>query len=523
VNVRLARLVDEAIVWIVVSFLLFGLVGLLLGWLNMVTTSPIELAPAFSAKQRTAAIRDIEAQRELLTRQAEGSLRSFYRQQWNIVEKLTPRVDNWHLDAICDHLSATVAPPGERPAINKLVINVPPRNSKSTTSCVAFPAWVWGPRNLPGKRFIFVTYRLSLARRDSRYTRNVITSPWYQAAWGDRFSLVRDQKTKDRYDNDKTGYRMIGSFRGGVMGEGANYLVIDDPLDATSLASPTELEHVIEIWKTGLVTRLNHQEQDVRIIIMQRLHENDLCGHVLKEDGWTHLRLPAAFEVEDRCRTFVEVQGTKQLFFEDPRTEDGEPLNPKRFPAADLERMRVEDEWVFAAQQQQRPAPRGGQILQKARRRRRQAAEAGPRRAVVGPGVQGSQDLRLCRGARRRAVRRRHLPDRLPARARGLQRHVRPDAAVALAAFAPGGEAGRGQGERPRGRGCAEARSPRDRARRTRGREDCARLRGPTHAQGRERLPAESGGSDHREADPRACLGAVVHQELRGLPEGPPR
>jgi predicted phage terminase large subunit-like protein len=366
VNVRLARLVDEAIVWIVVSFLLFGLVGLLLGWLNMVTTSPIELAPAFSAKQRTAAIRDIEAQRELLTRQAEGSLRSFYRQQWNIVEKLTPRVDNWHLDAICDHLSATVAPPGERPAINKLVINVPPRNSKSTTSCVAFPAWVWGPRNLPGKRFIFVTYRLSLARRDSRYTRNVITSPWYQAAWGDRFSLVRDQKTKDRYDNDKTGYRMIGSFRGGVMGEGANYLVIDDPLDATSLASPTELEHVIEIWKTGLVTRLNHQEQDVRIIIMQRLHENDLCGHVLKEDGWTHLRLPAAFEVEDRCRTFVEVQGTKQLFFEDPRTEDGEPLNPKRFPAADLERMRVEDEWVFAAQQQQRPAPRGGQILQKA-------------------------------------------------------------------------------------------------------------------------------------------------------------
>jgi predicted phage terminase large subunit-like protein len=339
--------------------------------------------------------RSVEAQEELLARAAEASLRSFYRQQWKIIERLQPRVDNWHVDAICDHLQATVAPPGERPGINKLVINVPPRNSKSTTTCVAFPSWVWGPRNLPGKRFIFITHALRLARRDSRYTRNVITSPWYRANWGDRFQLIGDQNAKDRFDNDQTGYRMIGSVRGGVMGEGANYLVVDDPIDANKLASDNELEHIIEMWKTGLVTRLNDHTNDVRIIIMQRLHENDLCGHVLKEDGWTHLKLPAAFEVEDRCRTFVHVQqgvdvrlstttgqteqqplpeqasepvppapSERVLFFEDPRTEEGEPLNPQRFPREDLERMRAEDEVVFATQQQQRPAPRGGQILQ---------------------------------------------------------------------------------------------------------------------------------------------------------------
>ncbi|HVL65740.1 MAG TPA: phage terminase large subunit [Vicinamibacterales bacterium] len=348
-------------------------------------------------------LRSIEAQEELLARKAETSLRSFYRQQWKIVERLQPRVDNWHVDAICDHLQATVAPPNERPQINQLVINVPPRNSKSTTTCVAFPSWVWGPRNLPGKRFIFITHALRLARRDSRYTRAVITSGWYQQNWGARFRLTGDQNAKDRFDNDQTGYRMIGSMRGGVMGEGANYLVVDDPIDANKLASQNELEHIVEMWKTGLVTRLNDQINDVRIIIMQRLHENDLCGHVLKEDGWVHLKLPAAFEVEDRCRTFVYVRrddaagaeaGTNEpdstgaaatpaaeedlptlrqvapvghkrvLFFEDPRTEEGEPLNPKRFPREALDKMRAEDEVVFAAQQQQRPAPRGGQILQ---------------------------------------------------------------------------------------------------------------------------------------------------------------
>lgn len=368
-----------------IARLLALLVGLLM--------ANVSLTPAarYGAKDRQQLQRAIEANAEQLARLSEQNLRSFYRQHWKIVERLQPRVDNWHVDAICDHLQATVANVGEIPQFNRLVINVPPRNSKSSTTCVAMPAWTWGPRNLPGKKFMYVTHSLRLARRDSVGTRRVIQSPWYQENWGDRFQLRGDQKTKDRFENDQSGYRMIGSFHGGsVIGEGADFLGIDDPIDPDNADNPNELERIVETFEGALVGRLNDQIRGVIVLIMQRLAENDLCGHVLKKAGWTHLRLPTEFEVEDRCRTFVYVrrdgddklsttsgqtaqqplpeqasESDRTLFFEDPRTEEGELLNPKRFPREAVEGLRT-SEWTFAAQQQQRPSPRGGQILQQA-------------------------------------------------------------------------------------------------------------------------------------------------------------
>ena len=338
---------------------------------------------SYSARGRQGEQRYIAAAEEELTRLAERNLRSFYRQQWKVVERLQPRVDNWHVDAICDHLQATVADAGVIPPITRLVINVPPRNSKSSTTCVAMPAWTWGPRNLPGKKFMYITHSLRLARRDSVGTRRVIQSRWYQENWHDRFQLRGDQKTKDRFENDQSGYRMIGSFHGGsVIGEGADFLGIDDPIDPDNADNPNELERIVETFEGALVGRLNDQIRGVIVLIMQRLAENDLCGHVLKQAGWTHLRLPTEFEVEDRCRTFVTVRKfpsdspefpsdspepppERTLFFEDPRKVEGELLNPKRFPREAVELLRT-SEWTFAAQQQQRPSPRGGQILQQA-------------------------------------------------------------------------------------------------------------------------------------------------------------
>lgn len=340
-------------------------VGLLAGGLALCCLLGYCVTAAASAPRRRA-INLAQEQQELLTRKAETSLRYFFRLQWKVVEKLTPRVDNWHVDAICDHLQATIADVGQVPPINRLVINVPPRNGKSSTTNVALPAWTWGPRNLPGKKFMYITYALRLARRDSVFTRRVLQSGWYQENWADRFQLLQGQKTKDRFENDQTGYRMIGSFHGGsVIGEGADILGIDDPIDPDEADNPNELERVIETFDGALVGRLNDQIRGSIILIMQRLAENDLCGHVLKQAGWQHLRLPTEFEVEDRCRTFVYINREKQPFFEDPRTTEGELLNPLRFPAESVALLRT-NEWTFAAQQQQRPAPRGGQIFQTA-------------------------------------------------------------------------------------------------------------------------------------------------------------
>lgn len=371
----------------------------------MIAALLLSVAMSNATPARRVLQRSIAAKEEQLARLAEAHLRAFYRQQWHVVEKLTPRVDNWHTDAVCDHLEGTVADIGETPPINRLVINIPPRNGKSSTTNVAFPAWAWGPRRLPGRKFIYITHSLKLARRDSVNTRRVIQSPWYQQNWRDRFQLQAGQKTKDRFENDQGGYRMIGSFHGGsVIGEGADTLGIDDPIDPDEADNPNELERIIETFEGAIVGRLNHQLRGSIILIMQRLAEGDLCGHVLQQAGWTHLRLPTEFEVEDRCRTFVQVRtlaptrtqpvaqtpaetggddgpiqvdtgkhdgvnghgavdSTRVLFFEDPRTEEGELLNPGLFNREAVERLKG-NAWVFAAQQQQRPSPRGGQILQ---------------------------------------------------------------------------------------------------------------------------------------------------------------
>jgi predicted phage terminase large subunit-like protein len=307
---------------------------------------------------RTDQLKFVQVQQELLTRRAEQSLASFYRQSWRLTQGQTPRIDNWHIDAICDHLQAVT-----NEQIRKLVINVPPRHSKSTTTCTAWPAWVWGPRNLPQKRWIFTSFKLSLARRDSVHCRRIIESRWYRDRWGERFVLTGDQNAKDKYENDKAGVRMIGSFKGGVTGEGANVFVVDDPVDASKAETPGELERVIDVWESSFTSRLNDPEKDAFVIIMQRVAENDLCGHVLKQAGWEHLRLPAEYELDNPCRTFITVSGAKQPFFEDPRTDDGELLNPARFNKAALDEQRT-NEYTYAAQQQQRPAPRGGLIFE---------------------------------------------------------------------------------------------------------------------------------------------------------------
>jgi len=288
----------------------------------------------------------------LRRRLARITLRDFVRDGWRIVEPSTPYVHGWHIDAISDHLEAVTA--GE---IQRLVINVPPKHMKSLTVSVLWPGWVW--TFAPEKRWLFASYALSLSKRDSVKCRRLIESPWYRERWGHQFSLTSDQNEKLRFENNRTGYRLATSVGGAATGEGGDFLVIDDGHNANEVESDTTREGVSEWFDSTMSTRLNDPKSGAMVVVMQRLHERDLSGHLLSQGGWEHLCLPAEYEPSP------QVSVTK-IGWSDPRTEPGELLWPERFGADEIAALkRSLGSYRAAGQLQQRPSPSEGGIFKR--------------------------------------------------------------------------------------------------------------------------------------------------------------
>lgn len=291
---------------------------------------------------------------ELDKYESEGSLKGFINAAWHVVEPGRPFSDGWHIDAVCDHLEAVTD--GQ---IDRLLINVPPGFMKSLTTNVLWPAWEWGPRNLPHTRYVSGAYSENLTLRDNRRTRLLIRDPWYQSLWGDRFSIMPDQDSKAKFENNHKGFKMATSVRGVGTGERGDRVIVDDPHNVKDGESDAYRDEAVLWFTETLPTRMNDPEKSAIVVIMQRVHENDVSGHIIANDlGYTHLCLPMEFEPERRCHT--------NIGFSDPRTEDGELLWPDRFTHRVLARdKKVMGEYATAGQFQQRPTPRGGGMFQR--------------------------------------------------------------------------------------------------------------------------------------------------------------
>ena len=287
---------------------------------------------------------------------ASRSLADFVRQGWHIIEPATPMIWNWHLDAICEHLEAVTS--GD---ILRLIINMPPRHMKSIAVSVAWPAWEWGPRNMPSTRFLFASYAQVLAIRDAVKTRRLILSNWYQARWGSRFKLAGDQNAKERFENDATGLRLATSVGGVGTGEGGDRVAVDDPHSTSEGESDAIRGATLDWWDQTMSTRLNDPKRGAFIVIMQRVHESDLTGHILaKESGYTHLCLPCEYEPGRRMTTWPGAR------VQDPRREPGELLWPARFGRVEVDRLKRDlGTYATAGQLQQRPAPEEGGIFKR--------------------------------------------------------------------------------------------------------------------------------------------------------------
>lgn len=272
--------------------------------------------------------------------------RSYLREAWSVADP-SEFVPTWHVDAIAEHLEAVT-----RGQIRRLLINIPPRMGKSVEASVLWPTWEW-TRN-PQGRWMFVSYSGMLSNKHSVERRNVIESDWYQARWEHLFKLSSDQNVKTEFTNDARGAMFATSIGGTATGYGGDRIVFDDPHNVERVESDEVRENVITSYQRTFSTRLNDAKTGAIVVIMQRLHERDLTGHLLDaEPGqWTHLCLPMEFEKKHFA-----------FYIRDPRKEDGELLCAQRFGPNEVANAKLRGSYAYAGQYQQRPAPASGGIL----------------------------------------------------------------------------------------------------------------------------------------------------------------
>lgn len=315
---------------------------------------------ALEAQLSTMEMEEAQYARELFSSmtqetyaKCEQSLYAYYVHAWEHFDN-NPFLGNWHLEAISEHLEAIV-----NKDIQNLLVNIPPRCSKSSIVNVCFPTWVWGPRRLPHLQFLTASYGQELSTRDSVRSRNLINTEWYQNRWGEIVKLSPDINQKTRYVNTVGGKRIATSIEGIGTGEGFDILIIDDPHKAKDISSKVKRMSVLDWWQGTVSTRANSVDSS-KVVIMQRLHEEDLSGHILKEEGlgtWTHLNLPMEYEPTK----YVTAIG-----WQDPRKTKDECLWPERFPPDTLYNLKKQlGEYGVASQLQQTPVPLGGGIIKK--------------------------------------------------------------------------------------------------------------------------------------------------------------
>ena len=256
---------------------------------------------------------------------------------------------NWHLEVIAAKL--TVVRDGR---IKRLIINLPPRHLKSLMASIAFPAWCLG--HDPSAQILCVSYAQDLADKLARDCRSIITSPWYRSIFPTRFGSQR--QAVQEFVTTRQGYRLATSTGGVLTGRGADIILIDDPLKPEEALSDAQRKSANEWFDHTLYSRLNDKRHGAIVVIMQRLHEDDLVGHVLAQEPWDILSFPAIAETDEVHRVET-IWGPR--CFQRPR---GEALHPDREPLETLDRIRrTIGEYNFAGQYQQSPAPLGGGLV----------------------------------------------------------------------------------------------------------------------------------------------------------------
>jgi len=257
---------------------------------------------------------------------------------------------NWHIPAMAYRLEQV-----RRGIIRRLVINAPPRTLKSLMSSVAFPAFVLG--HDPTKHVIGVSYASDLAIKHSNDFRAIMTSPWYQSLFpGTRIS--RTKNTESEVLTTRNGFRLATSIDGTLTGRGGDIVIIDDPLKPSDALSDSRREYVNNWFSNTLISRLDDKLNGAIVVVMQRLHMDDLTGMLLRSSNdWTLLNLPAIAEEEEKIQIGADEYHIRRV---------GDLLHAEREPKSVLDSIRsLVGPATFAAQYLQDPVPPDGLMIKR--------------------------------------------------------------------------------------------------------------------------------------------------------------
>lgn len=238
--------------------------------------------------------------------------------------------------------------------IKRLIINLPPRYLKSLCASVAFIAWLLGHR--PATQIICASYGQDLADKLALDSRKLMSCDWYRSLFPTR--LAAEKKAVNDFMTTEQGGRMSTSVGGVLTGRGADFIIIDDPLKPDEALSETGRNAVNNWYDGSLLSRLNDKINGCIIIIMQRLHQDDLVGHVLGQEDWEVVSFPAIAETDEEH--VIESIFGRRVF----KRAVGEPLHAGRetLPMLETTRQKIGD-YNFSSQYQQNPIPVGGAMV----------------------------------------------------------------------------------------------------------------------------------------------------------------
>lgn len=277
-------------------------------------------------------------------------LASFVRKMFYVLNPSATFHMNWHICAI-----AYVLEQVRLGKIKRLIITVPPRSLKSITCSVAFPAFALG--HDPSKRVIVASYSADLAIKHGNDFRTVVNSAEYHAIFpGMRISAMKNTQTE--VVTTLNGFRLAASVDGTLTGRGGDIIIIDDPIAALAALSQKSREHVLDWYFNTLLSRLDDKQNGAIVLVMQRLHEDDPAGVLLRgPDECTVVSLPAIAEDDEEIPI-----GNGQVHFR----RAGDVLHPEREPREVLDSLRAQlGPEIYSAQYQQRPVPPGGGTIKR--------------------------------------------------------------------------------------------------------------------------------------------------------------
>jgi len=276
------------------------------------------------------------------------SPKSFFIKVFNTLHPCTKFEDNWHIDLLLEHLLAA-----EQGRITRLIINIPPRTLKSICISVFWPAWILAKN--PSAKIIAASYSQALSYKHSHDCRIVLLSEWFKKYFP-KTTLKQGISNKAKLGTTRHGFRFATSIGGTMTGEGADFIIIDDPQTPAQALSANSRNKVVTWFEQTLMSRLNNKESGVVVLVMQRLHMEDLAGHLLQKGGWTLLNLPMIAE-KDEFWHFGNAQYKRKK---------GELLHFVRDNKETIARLRHDlGEYAFNAQYQQSPVHLQSQFIKR--------------------------------------------------------------------------------------------------------------------------------------------------------------